>query len=75
MMSMTESQTVLLSAIQISPDWSGVWDSGTCHAHQSYESGLEHALLHHRFPYSIVTFEIVTAEQVIPGPPSDQLAG
>ncbi|CAD7947577.1 unnamed protein product [Amoebophrya sp. A120] len=65
MMSMTDSHSVPLFAIQISPDCSGVRGSGTCHA-QSYESWLDHALLHHRFPYSIVTFETVTPERVIP---------
>ncbi len=64
MMSMTDSQSVPLSAIQISPDYKAVWSSETCHA-QSCGKRLDHALLHHRFPYSIVTFEIVTPEQVI----------
>ncbi len=35
---------VPLSAIQISPDCSAVWGSGTCHV-QSYESWLDHAFL------------------------------
>ncbi len=61
---MTDSQSVPLSAIQISADSSAVWDSRTCHA-QSCKSRLDHALLHYRFPYSFVTFEIVTFERVI----------
>ncbi len=64
MMSMTDSQSVPLSAIQISPDYSAAWSSETCHA-QSCGKRLDHALLHHRFPYSIATFEIVTPERVI----------
>ncbi|CAD7954538.1 unnamed protein product [Amoebophrya sp. A120] len=64
MMSMTDSDSIPLSAIQISPDCSADWDSRTCHA-QSYESSLDNALVATQIPDSIATFEIVTPEQVI----------
>ncbi len=69
MNSMSTKQRLGLFAIQISADSHAVWSSETCHA-RSRGSRPDVAHFATRILDSIVTFEIVTPERVIPLPPA-----